>query len=44
MTLKIIDRKYLIGGKWFRFQVMKHWKLIGFKAAFWRYEIRLYLK
>jgi len=44
MGIRIVDRKYLIGGKWFRFQVMKHWKLIGYKLVFGRYEIRLYLK
>lgn len=44
MEIRIVDRKYLIGGKWFRFQVMKSLKLVGYKVAFGRYEVRLYLK
>lgn len=43
MNIKIVDRKYLIGGKWFRYEIMKGVKLIGYKIAIGRYEIRLYL-
>lgn len=42
MKLKIIDRRYLIGGKWFRYQKMKGVKYIGFKIAIGRYEFRFY--
>lgn len=44
MTIRIVDRKYLIGGKWLRFQVMRGVKLVGYKIAIGRYEIRFYLK
>ena len=44
MNIKIVDRKYLIGGKWFRFQVMQGVRLVGWKIAIGRYEIRFYLK
>lgn len=42
MVLKIVDRKYLIGGKWFRYQRMNGVKDIGFKIAIGRYEFRFY--
>jgi hypothetical protein len=44
MTIKIVDRRYLVGGKWLRFQKMKGVKLVGWKIAIGRYEIRLYLQ
>ena len=44
MTIKIVDRKYLIGGKWIRFQVMRGVEKVGWKVAIGRYELRLYLK
>jgi hypothetical protein len=43
MTIKIVDRRYLVGGKWLRFQKMKGVKLVGWKIAIGRYEIRFYL-
>ena len=42
MEIRIINRKYLIGGKWIRFQKMKWIKSIGFKIAIGKYEIRFY--
>ena len=42
--VKIVDRKYIIGGKWLRFQKMQGVKLVGWKIAIGRYEIRFYLK
>ena len=42
--IKLVDRKYLIGGKWFRSQKMRGVNLIGFKIAIGRFEIRYYLK
>lgn len=42
MTIKIVNRKYLIGNKLFRFQKMKGIKSIGFKIAIGKYEIRFY--
>ena len=42
MKLKIVDRNYCLGGKWFRFQKMKGTKYLGFKIAIGRYEIRFY--
>ena len=44
MDIKIVDRKYLIGGKLLRFQVMRGIRLVGWKIAIGRYEIRFYLK
>lgn len=44
MNIRIVDRKYLIGGKRFRFQKMRGIKLLGWKIAIGRYEIRFYLK
>ena len=44
MKIRIVDRKYLIGGKWFRFQRMKGIKYYGFKIAVGRYEFRFYKK
>ena len=43
MTIKIVDRKYLIGDKWLRFKIMRGIKLVGWKIAIGRYEIRFYL-
>lgn len=43
MKLKIVDRKYKVGGKWIRFERMKGVKLIGYKLAIHRFEIRIYL-
>ena len=43
MKLKLVDRKYIIGGRIFRFCKMKGIKLIGWKIAIGRYELRLYL-
>ena len=43
MTIKLIDRKYLIGGKWVRFEKMRGIKLVGYKIAVGRYEFRFYL-
>ncbi len=42
MKLKIINRRYLIGGKWFRYQRMKGVKDLGFKIAIGKYEFRFY--
>ena len=44
MDIKIVDRKHLIGGKLLRFQVMRGIRLVGWKIAIGRYEIRFYLK
>jgi len=45
MDIRIVDRKYLIGGKWIRFEKMQGVKkLVGWKIAIGRYEIRFYLK
>jgi hypothetical protein len=44
MDIRIIDRKYLIGGKWLRFEKMKGIFFYGWKIAIGRYEIRFYLK
>jgi len=44
MNIRIVDRKYLIAGKWIRFQKMSGLKLVGWKIAIGRYEIRVYLK
>jgi len=50
ISIRIVDRKYLIGGRWLRFEKMivnrynlKRKILIGYKIAIGRYEIRLYL-
>jgi hypothetical protein len=42
MNIKIVDRKYLIGGKWIRFEKMRFVKAVGYKIAIGRYEIRFY--
>ena len=42
MKLKFVDRKYLIGGKWFRYQRMIGVKDLGFKIAIGKYEFRFY--
>lgn len=42
MKIRIVDRKYSIGGKWLRFEVMQGVKLVGWKIAIGRYEIRFY--
>ena len=44
MQILIVNRKYLVGGKWFRYQRMKGVKDIGFKIAIGRYEVRFYKK
>ena len=44
MDIKIVDRKYLVGGKWIRFHAMSAVKRIGYVIAIGRYEIRFYLK
>lgn len=44
MPLKIIDRKYCLKEKWFRYQKMKGIKYLGFKIAIGRYEFRFYKK
>ncbi len=41
MNLVIVDRKYLIGGKWFRLRLVKG---IVFIIAIGRYEFRFYKK
>ena len=44
MEIIIVDRKYLLGGKWFRFQRLRGaTKYLGFKIAIGRYEIRFYI-
>lgn len=43
MTIKIINRKYLIGGKWIRLEEMRGLKLVGWKIAIFNYEVRLYI-
>ena len=42
MKLKIVNRKYLIGGKWFRYQRMIGVKDLGFKIVIGKYEFRFY--
>lgn len=42
MDLVIVNRKYLLGGKWFRYQRMKGVKDLGFLIAIGRYEFRFY--
>lgn len=42
MKFTFVDRKYLIGGKWLRYQNFKNNK--GFKIAILRYEFRFYFK
>lgn len=42
MKLIVINRRYLIGGKWFRYQRMKGVKDLGFKIAISKYEFRFY--
>jgi hypothetical protein len=42
MKLKIVDRKYSVGGKWLRFQTMRGIKIVGWKIAFFRFELRIY--
>lgn len=43
MNVKVVDRKYIIGGRWLRFEVMRGVMLVGWKVAVGRYEIRFYL-
>ena len=42
MKLTIVNRKYVIGGKWFRFEKMLGITPVGWKLAIGKYEIRLY--
>lgn len=44
INIVIINRKYLIGGKWVRFEKMIGVKLNGYKIAIGKYEIRFYFK
>jgi hypothetical protein len=44
MKLKIVNRKYIVGGKWLRFEVMRGFGKVGYKVAVWHYELRIYLK
>ena len=43
MNIRIINRRYLIDNKWLRFEKMQGIKLIGYKIAVGKYEIRFYL-
>jgi hypothetical protein len=43
MRIRIVNRKYLIGGKWFRFEKMMNIQCIGYKFAIGKFEIRLYI-
>jgi hypothetical protein len=42
MKLKIVNRKYIINRKWFKYQRMKGIKDLGFKITIGRYELRFY--
>lgn len=44
MDLKVVDRKYRVAGKWFRYQRMKGTEDLGFKIAIGRFEFRFYKK
>lgn len=48
MKVKIINRKYILAGKLFRFKKMRgvssvSINIIGYKICIGRYELRLYL-
>jgi uncharacterized membrane protein (DUF373 family) len=43
MNIIFVNRKYIVGGKWLRFEKMKGIKLIGFKIAIGKFEVRIYL-
>jgi hypothetical protein len=42
LGIKIVNRHYLIGGKYFRFEKMKSPFCKAFKVAIGKYEVRFY--
>ena len=44
ISIRIVDRKYLVGGKFFRFEKMGRRSIVGYKLALFKYEIRFYTK
>lgn len=44
MEFLIVNRKYMVGGKFIRFGKMNNGvKTVGYKIAVWHYELRMYL-
>jgi len=44
MKIKLINRKYIIANKFFRFESMTGIEFIGYKIAVGKYEIRFFMK
>ena len=42
MEVVYVNRRYFIGGRWFRYQRMKGVRDLGFKIAFGKHELRFY--